>query len=147
MRRLILSVVFACVTYFVVGFILVKLQLFPEKDFYSYAGIVGGLASVCGLLAFALPKLRTSDIQALELDSLQRAAQAAAEIEKREKELTDKEREIIRLKLQKEEMEFLVRKASLQLFLESQAKRQINRANELVDQDKELAKILGCGLN
>lgn len=142
MRRLALIIITLSVLYFICGFIAVKLD-WLEKDFFNEsATIIGGVASILGLLGFVLPGIKTSDLKNIELQNLKRLAETADEIQKREQELNNKQTDIQKLELQKTEMEFLIRKASLSLYLKDQLDNYNKRLEEIVTDNKELTKII-----
>ena len=63
--------------YFIGGWIAVKFALVSRDDYFAYAGIVGGFASVAGLLALTRPALTHTDIKAIELETLKSVAETA----------------------------------------------------------------------
>lgn len=103
---------------------------------------MGGLASVVGLLSFVRPRITRTDIQELEVESLKKISRAAEELEKYKSERNAAEQELARLALQKEEMEFLVKKASLSLFLKDQLKAVHRGIAAILDDNKELARLI-----
>jgi hypothetical protein len=130
------------VLFFLVGYILVVLNILEQKTYNQIATILGGLASTVGLLAFVLPSLRTSDIKNIELDTLKSLAKTAEEIQKKEAELKTREGDISRLELQKEELEFLVKKASLNLFFKEQLERYYETLDKQISNNKEINRTL-----
>lgn len=83
------------------------------------------------------------------MDYLKRASDAANELNKKKEELASKaeelensEKEIRKLEIKKQEMEFLVKKASLSLFLQDQIERNQKKVAEKVELDQELKEIL-----
>lgn len=67
MKRLTLLTITISVLYFILGFIAVKLG-YLKKDFYNEsATIIGGIASILGLLGIVLPSIKPSDIENLEI--------------------------------------------------------------------------------
>jgi hypothetical protein len=130
------------VLFFLVGYVLVVLNILEQKTYNQIATILGGLASTVGLLAFVLPSLRTSDIKNIELDTLKSLAKTAEEIQKKEAELKTRESDISRLELQKEELEFLVKKASLNLFFKEQLERYYETLDKQISNNKEINRTL-----
>ncbi|WP_165750533.1 hypothetical protein [Cellulophaga sp. Z1A5H] len=130
------------VLFFIVGYILVVLNILEQEVYNQLATILGGLASTVGLLAFVLPSLRTSDIKNIEIDTLKSLAKTAEEIQKKEAELKTRESDISRLELQKEELEFLVKKASLNLFFKEQLERYYETLDKQVSNNKEINRTL-----
>tara|TARA_R110002012_G_scaffold34820_5_gene100038 strand:+ start:16144 stop:16764 length:621 start_codon:yes stop_codon:yes gene_type:complete len=130
------------VLFFLVGYILVVFNILEQELYNQIATILGGLASTVGLLAFVLPSLRTSDIKNIELDTLKSLAKTAEEIQKKEAELKTRESDISRLELQKEQLEFLVKNASLNLFLKEQLERYYETLDKQVSNNKEINRTL-----
>lgn len=120
MRRLFAIIILMCMVYFIGGWIAVKFELVTRDDYFAYAGIVGGLASVAGLFALTRPALSKSDVQAIELDALRSMTETAAQLQTLEAARSKTKQEIGGLEIKKQEMELLVKKASLALFLKEQ---------------------------
>ncbi len=130
------------VLFFIVGYLLVVFDILKQPLYNQISTILGGLASTIGLLAFVLPSLRTSDIKNIEIDTLKSLAKTAEEIQKKEAELKTRESDILRLELQKEELEFLVKKASLNLFFKEQLERYYETLDKQISNNKEINRTL-----
>jgi len=141
-KKLLVVVVALCALYFIGGFFAVKFEWLSEENYNSYATIFGGLASVFGLLSFTLPRLTTTDLREVEYESLQKVTKTVGELQQRANELSAKEQELARLNLQKAEMELLVRKASITLFLQDQLERSQDRIVSIVSSNSELQQLL-----
>ena len=125
MRRVFAIIIVLCTLYFLGGWIGVHFGWLPKEafsrdDYFAYAGIVGGLASVVGLFALTRPAISRSDVQAIELDSLKSMAKVSEELQTLETARSRAKGELSDLEVRKKEMELLVRKASLALFLKEQ---------------------------
>lgn len=120
MRRIFAVVILLCAVYFLGGWTAVYFGWLPRDDYFAYAGIVGGLASVAGLFALTRPALSSSDVQALEIDALKSMTETAAQLQDLEAARSKTKEEIGGLEIKKQEMELLVKKASLALFLKEQ---------------------------
>lgn len=120
MRRLFAIIILLCITYFIGGWGAVHFGILTKDLYFSFAGIVGGLASVVGLFSFTKPGLTKTDLQEIEIDSLKSIAKTADELQGLEIEREKTEEELGDLRIQKKEMELLVKKASLALFLKEQ---------------------------
>lgn len=142
MRRLAIWIITLSFLYFVIGYIFVLLDFWDRETYNQVATIIGGTASILGLLGFILPGIKTTDLKALELDTLKNLAVTAEEIQKRDRELTTKQSDIVKLELQKKELEFLVRKASLSLFFKEQLERYYQRLVELISDNKEISRTI-----
>ncbi len=120
MRRIFAIIILLCITYFIGGWLAVHFGVLNKDTYFSFAGVVGGLASVVGLFSFTKPNLTKNDLQEIEIDSIKSIAKTAEELEELEVAREKTEEELGDLKLQKKEMELLVKKASLTLFLKEQ---------------------------
>lgn len=120
MRRLFAIIILLCMAYFIGGWIAVKFNLVTRDDYFAYAGIVGGLASVAGLLALTRPAISQSDFKAVELDTLRSVTETAEQLKALQSERIRTAQELDNLEVKKKEMELLVKKASLALFLKEQ---------------------------
>lgn len=142
MRKILLTVIILGVLYFILGFIAVQFDWMAASNYNSYATIVGGVATLCGLITFVLPKISSKDIEILEIESLKRVAKIAEELNTKNTELNLKTTEITKLEQQKKELEFLVRKASLSLFLQDQIERNEKRVLEMINANQEILRCI-----
>lgn len=142
MKRFGIIYIALAVLYFVVGYALVVFGVMRQEVYNQVATIVGGLASILGLLAFVLPGIRSSDIKTIEVDALKSLAKTAEEIQSKEAELSTKQNDITRLELQKQELEFLVKKASLNLFYKDQMERNYETLDRLISENREIARVM-----
>lgn len=120
MRRLFAVVILLCVTYFLGGWLAVYLGWLPKDIYFAYAGLVGGLASVTGLFTLTRPSITQTDVQAIEMEALKSMAVTATQLQALEVERSRTKQEIGGLEVKRQEMELLVKKASLALFLKEQ---------------------------
>ncbi|PGA96360.1 hypothetical protein [Bacillus toyonensis] len=143
MKKFLLVVITGCLIYFIGGFIAVKCGWLDSTSYNSWTAFVGGVATICGLIAFALPKLTPSDIKGVGSKSLQEFAQLADELASKESEIHSKATELLKLDKQKK-IEFLVRKASLSVFLQDRIARNENRIIDLLHQkhNEEIVTLL-----
>lgn len=142
MRRLFAIVILLCIVYFLGGWLAVYLQWLPREEYFAYAGIVGGLASVAGLFALTRPALSKSDVQAIELDALKSMTETAEQLQALEAARSKTKEEIGGLEIQKREMELLVKKASLALFLKEQLAHHERQLLEEVERNASLQEHL-----
>lgn len=117
MRRILAAIILLCIMYFLGGWIAVYFGWILKETYFSYAGLVGGLASVVGLLSFTRPALSSTDLQQIELSSLKSVTEISEKLQELEKRRAVTQGELENLDIQKKKMELLVRKASLALFL------------------------------
>lgn len=137
MRKAYAAIILACTVYFVGGWIATRFGLVTRDDYFAYAGIVGGLASVAGLLGLTRPILTQSDLKSVEIETLKSMAATAEQLDKLQSARAQTVQEIDELAIKKKAMELLVKKASLALFLKEQYshhERQI--LDELAKNDK-----------
>lgn len=85
MKKFARFLIIIVVLYFIVGYILVILNILKQELYNQIATIVGGIASACGLLAFVIPSIKTSDFKNIEIDTLKSLAKTAEEIQKKKK--------------------------------------------------------------
>lgn len=120
MRKAILLLLPLCILYFLVGAILMWTNVIEQQTYLAGAGIVGAVASVLGLFSLVRPVLSRTDIENIEAESLQKLGEVSAEIRRLEEARSETATQINDLEAQKREMELLVRKASMSLFLKEQ---------------------------
>lgn len=142
MKRIAIIVIIIAVIFFIGGYILVIMGKLEQTQYNQIATIAGGVASILGLLGLALPKLKTSDIKLIEIDTLKNLAKTAEEIQKKEAELYIKQNDLTRLELQKQELEFIVKKASLNLFYKEQIERYYDTLDKQISDNKEISRTL-----
>lgn len=142
MKKFAVSFIIIAVLFFIVGYIFVVFAILKQSLYNEIATIVGGLASILGLLGFVLPSLKTSDIKSIEIDTLKSLAKTAEEIQKKEAELNTKQNDLTKLELQKQELEFLVRKASLNLFFKEQMERYYENLDKQISDNKEISRTI-----
>jgi cytochrome c biogenesis protein CcdA len=82
-KKISVAFILIAVLYFVIGYVLVITGQLKQDLYNQIATIVGGLASILGLLGFVLPSLKTSDIKSIEIDTLKSLAKTAEEIQKK----------------------------------------------------------------
>jgi len=120
MRKLFAAIILLCIAYFLCGWIGTSFGWLSKEEYFAYAGIVGGLASVASLFALTRPALSKADVQALEVESLKSMTKTAEELQNLEEARARAKGELGSLEIKKKEMELLVKKASLALFLKEQ---------------------------
>lgn len=142
MKRFAVTFIIIAVLFFVLGYVFVIFGLLQQTMYNQIATIVGGLASILGLLGFILPSLKTSDIKSVEIETLKSLAKTAEEIQKKEAELNTKQNDLTKLELQKQELEFLVRKASLNLFFKEQMERYYETLDKQITDNREISRTI-----
>lgn len=142
MKKILIAFIILCIAYFIGGYLAVNSGRLSQDSYILYASIAGSLASVVGLLSLVKPAFTRTDIQALDVDALKRITKAAEEMEQYKNQRNATEQELAELSLQKEEMQFLVRKASLSLFLTDQLESRQKRILEIVSENRELGTLI-----
>lgn len=142
MRKLYALVILVCMIYFIGGWIAVKVEWVTRDDYFAYAGIVGGLASVAGLLALTRPPLTQSDFKEVELETLKSMAATAEQLRDLQSARAKTVQELDTLEVKKKEMELLVKKASLALFLKEQYAHHEREVLEEIAKNSHLEKAL-----
>lgn len=120
MRPIFITIIICCLLYFLGGWIAIQIGWVTKEDYFAYAGIVGGLASVAGLATVFRPGITASDVQNIEASALRSIAETSTQLEELRERQKLTQQELGGLELKKVEMEFLVKKASLAIFLKEQ---------------------------
>lgn len=142
MKRITSIVIILVVAFFVVGYLCVIAGWMNQSTYNQIATIAGGLASTVGLLTFVLPGLKTSDIKSIEIETLKSLAKTAEEIQQKEKELNKKQDDLTKLELQQQELEFLVKKASLNLFFKEQMEKYYETLDRQINENREISRTI-----
>ena len=116
---------------------------FLDKGFYNLAiGVLGALASLIGLFSLLRPGITKDDIQKIEYDSFLALKNISDELKTLEQKKIEKDHELTDLEIKKKEMEFLVRKASMSLFLREQCKHYEQKITEHLKSQPEITKYI-----
>ena len=110
--------------------------------YFKIATIVGGLASIIGILGLSSNPLKDSDIRDFRSDSLKKLAQTAEEIEAKHDEIEETNKKISSLEYKKEELEVLVEKASLSLYYKGELERSYSKLSTLIASSKEINDLI-----
>ncbi len=138
MRKLALLCFIIAILCYVLGAILSWNNMWINWDEYQkFAAIVGGLASVIGLLGLVFSPMRDLNSQVLK-----NLAQTTEEFEKKQEMLEKASQEIRSLELKKEDLNALVEKASLSLYYKAELKRMYEKLEYKIDNDVELSNLL-----
>lgn len=113
----------ACLGYLVLGRVAVSWHWMTDAQYQGSAVIVGGIASVLGLLSLLRRRLTQADVQQVEVETLKQLVATSEELGRLEATRATTRQELGDLESRKQEMELLVRKASLTLFLRDQRDR------------------------
>jgi hypothetical protein len=130
--------IISCILYFIIGGILALFGWVCVENYAIAGGVVGGIASVLSLISLARPALSQGDLDTIESQSLRALADTSEKIKELEAARAATAQEIDTLELQKKEMQLLVQKASLSLFLREQRRLYEKRIQEEVAANRDL---------
>ena len=138
MRKLVLFCFVVAVFSYVLGAILAWRNLLIDWDEYlKIVAVVGGLASVIGLLGLVLSPIRDLNSQVLK-----DLAHTTEEFERKQEMLEKATQEIKTLELKKEDLNALVEKASLSLYYKAELKRMYDKLNKMIDSSEDISNLL-----
>ena len=143
MRKIAIVGFVVALVIFVAGAIMALLDFLIDWEIYwKITGCVGGLASVVGILGFVSNPLADADIRKLHSKSLKELAETAKQIESKEGELKQANDKVASLQLKSEELEVLVKKASLCLFYNDELQHNYQKLLSLVQKNQELKDLI-----
>jgi len=138
-------IIILAIGFFVTGGILVYFKLFSLNSYLVIGSIVGSLASIVGLISLTSNKLSKQDIEHVGIEYFKDVISAAENLKEKEeilltkeKQLGAKENQIRELEIKKAELEFIVKKASMVIFLKDQLERTEEKIAQIVSDHKEL---------
>lgn len=138
-RIIVATLVVACLIFFVGGILGVWAGWLTSERYVVITGVLGGVASVVGLISLARPSLKQDDLAMLELGSLKQIAENSEEIKRLEMARATAQQEIGNLEAQKRQMQLLVEKGSLSLFLQEQRRTHEKRIRDELSRNETLA--------
>jgi hypothetical protein len=140
-----LIVIISAILYFLVGGAFVIWGNFQLNSYFNLGGIFGALASIAGLFSLISSRIKRSDIEEIGLDYFKDVIKASenlkqkeADLKAREQQVGLKEKEIQELEVKKAELELLVQKASMTIYLKDRLSRLDKEIIDLINQDKNL---------
>jgi uncharacterized membrane protein YccC len=142
LRRVLFTLVIAALLFFVTGFVAVKYGFWTEGPYLMAATIVGGAASLVGMLSLSRPSLSADDIENVELEALGRVSELAKQLDDAKRAQAATRGELEQLELQRTQMEASVRRAATILFLREKISRQEERLTEKLRIDRELVELV-----
>ncbi|MGB4849452.1 MAG: hypothetical protein WBP41_16120 [Saprospiraceae bacterium] len=138
-------IIYIAILYFIFGYILVLTKFYTLNEYLTIATILGGISSVAGLLSIFSKRINKDDLEKIGIEYFKEVVSAADSLKEKELILVDKEtqlstkeREIKELEVKKAELDYIVRKASMTIFLHDQLAQIENTIIELVNENKEL---------
>ena len=117
----------------------VLFDLYGWDVYFKIVAIVGGLASIIGLGAAAFIRV---DLLSYDAEAIERLAVAAKEIEDKNTKIKDASDQIASLEYKKEELEVLVKKASLILYYKEELDRKYQKLLALINKNEDLNQIV-----
>jgi hypothetical protein len=152
-RAFVTVLVFSSLLYFLIGGLTAALGKLEVQTYALIGGMVGSVASILGLVSLSRPSITQTDLQQIESQCLKSLAETTEDIrrleEQRTSTLTSLEvakvltrEQIDALNRQKQEMELLVRKASLCLFLQEQQQLYTQRIQQRLSKSPGLTSLL-----
>ncbi len=142
LRAFVILIVTIAILYFTLGGIACALGWFDLTAYAVAGGIVGSIASTLGLISLSRPALAQSDLESIEIESLQKIAVTTKDIQQLELRRATQKEEIASLEQQRKELEVLVQRASLSLFLKEQHKHQTERIANAIRKSESLRQSL-----
>lgn len=141
-KALSIIIVFAAILFFIGGGVAIWWGLLGVPTYALIAGVVGSLASIISILAFASPRLTDKDVLSVESQLIQRLADATSSLNEYESRISENKDELQKLKSDRLEIEILVRQASIKVFLEEKLKRLSTEIEDRVFLDSILSNWL-----
>ncbi|MDA3779008.1 MAG: hypothetical protein PF487_02050 [Bacteroidales bacterium] len=140
-------VIITAIGYFIIGFAFVYWGNLKMSDYINIAAIVGGISSTAGLLSFYSSRIQKKDFENIGIEYFKDVVIAAENLEKKEKDLLEKEqqlglkeKELQQLELKKAELELLIKKASMTIFLKEKVKNYEENILRVINNNKELTE-------
>ena len=84
LRATVATLILVCLLYFIIGGLLALIGWFPVEKYVFTGGVVGGIASVLGLISLARPVLNQRDLDNVTSDSLRSLAETSDKIKELE---------------------------------------------------------------
>jgi uncharacterized small protein (DUF1192 family) len=143
MKKLIIVAIVVLCVFFIVGGIAAYFEKLDKEIYIVITGIVGGLASVIGLIGLlSKPSITASDMRQVEVELVQGLADTMKSVSDYESRISTNKQEIDRLEKERAEIELLVRQASLKVFLEEKLKNIAGEIDKKVGADTRLLELL-----
>jgi hypothetical protein len=143
MKKLIIVAIVVLCVFFIVGGIAAYFGKLDKEIYIVVTGIVGGLASVIGLIGLlSKPSITASDMRQVEVELVQGLADTMKTVSDYESRISTNKQEIDRLEKERAGIELLVRQASLKVFLEEKLKNIAGEIDKKVGADARLLELL-----
>jgi predicted nucleic acid-binding Zn-ribbon protein len=142
MRTFAAIIIGLCFLYFALAVSAVLLGHLDIERFAFFSSIAGTLASVFGLLSLLKPSITNEDFRKVEIDTLKSLAQTSEELSQLESQRSRTAEEIDNLRIQKKEMELLVKKVAMSFFLNEQQDYYLTKISSIIESNIELRDTL-----
>lgn len=109
-----------------------------SEQYNQFAAVMGGVASIMGLASLIRPPITPNDIEELDVASIKRLTRSAEELADMRGKRSAAEEEIAKLEEQRTEMEIIVKKASMSVFLVERLSRYESLIIDILDDNDEL---------
>lgn len=104
--------------------------------------IVGTLASIIGLLSLLTPRITSKDFKLIESDLIEEVTKAAKSAADYEALISKNKEQLESVKRDRNEIELIVRKVSLRIFLEERLRNIILHIGKIITEDKNLTSLI-----
>ncbi|MBI3727041.1 MAG: hypothetical protein HY254_01765 [Burkholderiales bacterium] len=141
-RKLYVVLIVLSLIYFAFGWVATKFDLVTREEYFAYVGLVGSLGTVAGLLALTRPTISQSDFKSVEIETLKSVTETVEQLSLLQSASAKTRQELDGLEVKKKEMELLVKKASLALFLKEQYSFYERQVIEEIEKNDRLSKAL-----
>lgn len=141
----IIFIIAVLLTYFIIGFLAANnlwISWFDLNIYYSIGTVVGGIASVCGLIGLASEKSTAKDLEDIEADYLRKIADLREELEIKERQIMTQTKDIQFLEGKKEILNLSILRASKILFLQTKLREKEKYVNELLIKENKILRII-----
>lgn len=143
MKRVVIGVVAVMCVFFIAGGVAAYLGRLDKEVYIVATGVVGGLASVIGLIGLlAKPALTARDMKAVEVELVSELATTMKEVKEYEERISSNKQEIDRLQEDRAKIELLVRQAALKVFLEERLRNLSEEIEKRLEADTTLARMV-----
>ena len=138
-RRLYIAItLLVCLISLAIGYIMMLYGSVESEQYNQFAAVMGGVASIMGLASLIRPPITPNDIEELDVASIKRLTRSAEELADMRGKRSAAEEEIAKLEEQRTEMEIIVKKASMSVFLVERLSRYESLIIDILDDNDEL---------
>lgn len=142
MRKAALAFIVLTAAFIAIGWWPVKQNWITKDTYLTTAAIVGGIASVIGLLSLVRSPLSRKDFENVEWESITKIAESEKALTELEGRKVAAHNELERLTRTRQELTDLVKKASAVLFLREELERSSQKLRDFLEKEPELKQDL-----